>query len=101
MRRLHWLLLLPLFLLFAQQGQLRHEVSHLAKPAQSCVKETPANQDHCSLCLAFGHLSDTAKPDAAPVQLSTDLAYAFAFDVATADASLEALTPRSRGPPAP
>lgn len=32
MRKLSWVLLLPLLLLFAQQGQLLHEYTHDARP---------------------------------------------------------------------
>ena len=99
MRRLHWVLLLPLFLLFAQQGELRHEYSHDGKPPAGSQKKAPADPNHCPLCLAYAHLSGAAKTEVqAPVLLShLAFHYAPSFEVASADTEVAA--PRSRGPP--
>jgi hypothetical protein len=99
MRRRHWSLLLPFLLLFAQQGALRHELSHLPKPSLVCVKEAPAVQDHCALCLAFGHLSGAAKTEVARFTLAQHLVFALAPEPRAPDASLATAAPRSRGPP--
>ena len=99
MRRRYWSLLLPLLLLFAQQGALRHELSHLPKPSQVCVKEAPAAQDHCPLCLAFAHLSGAAKAEAVAFGLAEDLAFAPAPQPRTPRPSLARPAARSRGPP--
>jgi hypothetical protein len=98
LRSLHWALLLPLFLLFAQQGELRHEYGHTAQAAKSCQKAPPSNA-HCPLCLAYATLAGAAKTDFVAPTLLSHLAFHFApaFDVASADG--EAASPRSRGPP--
>ncbi len=98
MRRLCGSLLLPLALLFAQQGELRHEYGHYAQAAGSCQK-APPGVDHCPLCLAYAHLAGAAKTDIAAPALLSDLAFHFAraFDVASVDG--EAASARSRGPP--
>ena len=99
MRRLYAVLLLPLFLLFAQQGELRHEYSHYGKPPAGSQKKAPADPDHCPLCLAYAHLSGAARSEVqAPVLLShLAFHYAPSFEVASADTEVAA--PRSRGPP--
>jgi hypothetical protein len=98
MRKLYWVFLLPVVLLFAQQGELRHEYSHYAKTPAGTQKKAP-DTDHCPLCLAYAHLSGAAKTDvAAPVLLShLSFHYTPAFEVASVDG--EAVAPRSRGPP--
>ena len=98
MRKLYLSLLLPFLLLFAQQGELRHEYGHYAQAARSCQK-APPGIDHCPLCLAYAHLAGAAKIDIAAPWLLSDLAFHFApaFDVTSVDG--EAASPRSRGPP--
>ncbi len=99
MRKLYWTLLLPFFLLFAQQGELRHEYSHYGNPPVGSQKQAPAGPDHCPLCLAYAHLSGTAKTEVVAPTLLSDLAFhsGAAFEVASADT--EVAPPRSRGPP--
>lgn len=98
MRKLSWTLLLPFLLLFAQQGELRHEYSHYAKQASSCQK-APADADHCLECLAYAQIGGTAKPDlVAPVLLSS-LSFRFESEPGFASADSELTAPRSRGPP--
>jgi hypothetical protein len=98
-RRLHGGLLLTLFLLFAQQGVLRHEYSHYGKPPAGSQKKVPADPDHCPLCLAYAHLSGAARSDVqAPVLLS-HLAFHCAPSLEVAGADTEVGAPRSRGPP--
>ncbi len=98
MRKLHWAFLLSLVLLFAQQGELRHEYSHYDKPPAGSQKKVP-DPDHCLLCLAYAHLSGAAKTDVAAPSLLSHLTFHFApaFEVASVDT--EGASPRSRGPP--
>jgi hypothetical protein len=91
-------LLLPLVLLFAQQGELRHEYGHYAKAASSCQK-APADSDPCPVCLAYAHLSGAARPAVIAAQLLSCLAFHLAPAPAFADVDCEAALPRSRGPP--
>ena len=97
MRKFSWSLLLPLLLLFAQQGELRHEYSHYAEQASSCKKPVPT--DTCATCLAYSHICGAAKTEVAAPGLLSHLSFHFvpAFDVASAEE--EALSPHSRGPP--
>jgi len=98
MRKLYWSLLLPFLLLFAQQGELRHEYSHYAQAARSCQK-APSAIDPCPLCLAYAHLAGTASTDIAPPTLLAGLAFHFAPALALASVDSEAASPRNRGPP--
>ena len=100
MRKLYWALLIPLFLLFAQQGELRHEYGHYSKAsAGSSQEEAPIDSDHCQLCLAYAHLSGAAKTELAATVLLVDLAFHFASAVENAGIDAIAASPRSRGPP--
>ena len=99
MRKLSWALVLPFLLLFAQQGELLHEYGHYSRPISSSQKKAPAGPDHCPLCLAYAHLSGTARTEVVAPTLLSGLAFHFgaAFEVASADT--EVASPRSRGPP--
>jgi hypothetical protein len=99
MRRLYGSLLLPFFLLLSQQGELRHEISHLAQPAKS-QQQLPAGVDHCDLCLAFGHLAGAARMEVVAPALLSDLAFHYAAVLRFASAETVLRAPRSRGPPA-
>ena len=99
MRKLYWALVLPLFLLFAQQGQLRHEYSHYGKPPAGSQSKAPVDADRCGLCLAYAHLSGAAKTEVAAPVLLTDLAFHFVLALEGAGVDAEAASPRSRGPP--
>ncbi len=100
-RKLSWVLLLPLFLLFAQQGQLLHEYSHDGQSVSSAPfeKKAPAPSEHCPLCLAYAHLAGVARADLAAPTFLSDLDFHFAPVVAVASADTPAAQPRSRGPP--
>lgn len=100
MRKISWILWLPLFLLFAQQGELRHEYSHFGEQKESSKDKAPPGSDHCPLCLAYAHLAGAAKPEIPAAALLGGLSFHFApaFAVASADTAVAA--PRSRGPPA-
>lgn len=100
MRKLYWALLLPLFLLFAQQGELRHEYSHYEEALAGSQKKAPVDSDHCQSCLAYAHLSGVAKTEVAATALLADAVFHFAPAIESAGVAAEAASPRSRGPPA-
>ena len=97
-RRLSWTFLLPFLLLFAQQGELRHEYGHYAQAAKTCQK-APAAIDHCPLCLAYAHLAGAASTAIAAPVLLADLAFHFAPVFAPSSVDRQAALPRNRGPP--
>jgi len=99
MRKLYWALLLPLFLLFAQQGELRHEYSHYQEARAGSQEKAPVDSDHCQLCLAYAHLSGVAKTEVAANVLLADVTFHFAPAIESAGVAAEAANPRSRGPP--
>lgn len=101
MRKLSWVLLLPLFLLFAQQGQLLHEYGHDGRPVSSAQfeKKAPAPSEHCPLCLAYAHLAGVARPDLAAPTFLSDLDFHFAPVAAVFGVDTPAAQSRSRGPP--
>jgi len=99
MRKLYWALVLPLFLLFAQQGELRHEYRHYAQALAGSKTKAPADSDHCQTCLAYAHLSGIAKTEVAATALLADVTFHFAPAVVGAGVAAEAASPRSRGPP--
>jgi hypothetical protein len=99
MRRLYWALVLPLFLLFAQQGELRHEYSHYAEALTASQTKAPVDSDHCQSCLAYAHLSGVAKTEVAATALLADVTFHFAPAIENAGVAAEAASPRSRGPP--
>ncbi|MGH8220409.1 MAG: hypothetical protein ACREUT_17880 [Steroidobacteraceae bacterium] len=105
MRRIGLPLILPLLglLLFAQQGALLHELSHLRSDGGTLAGQVgesaaPQNTGPCLICEAFaqiahpasGFASITATPAAAAPAAPDPL-----FSVIGASAP----TPRSRGPP--
>jgi hypothetical protein len=98
LRTLYWALLLPVLLVLAQQGELRHEYSHYAKPVSE-QKKAPAEPEHCPLCLAYAHLGGAARAEAPPSALAADLSFHFARPPEVAPIHVAGLAPRSRGPP--
>jgi hypothetical protein len=99
MRKLTWSLLLPFVLLFAQIGELRHEIGHLSDPPESSQKQKPGVTHPCEVCLAYAHLAGAATVDVVPPALLGDLAYHFPQVAGTTPGPVAALAPRSRGPP--
>ena len=95
-------LLLPLLLLFAQQGAVLHGLSHfIATPSSDKRSEPERQQSHsgpCELCLAFAQLDAAAKPE--PL---TTLPPVFGFEVVAVSHVLTRALPappeQSRGPP--
>ena len=99
MRKLYGSLLLPLLLLFVQQGELRHEYGHYLQAANSCQK-APSGTDHCPLCLAYAHFTGAPKTDVVAPALLSNLVFHFTPALQVASVDGEAAAPRSRGPPA-
>ena len=65
-------LLLPLLLLFAQQGAVLHGLSHFSASHSTDPRGDPERQQPhsgpCELCLAFAHLDAAAKPEPLAIQ---------------------------------
>ena len=99
MRKLYWALVLPLFLLFAQQGELRHAYNHYSQASARSEEKAPVDADHCQLCLAYAHLSGAAKTEVAATVLLVDVAFHLVPAIQSAGLDAEATSPRSRGPP--
>lgn len=93
-------LLLPMLLLFAQHGELLHELSHYAatETQQDSGKQHP-HAGHCALCLAFAQIDSTAAPNAVAVQLLEDLSFLQASGMPDSAGAMELLAQRNRGPP--
>lgn len=102
MRKLSFVWLLPLLMLFAQQGAYRHQLEHL-RPASSAPQERLPKPTHeadrlCENCLAFAHLADLTAP-AIVVPLFVKPGFGIVSASALAALAAEALVARSRGPP--
>jgi len=93
-------LVLPLLLLFAQQGALLHELSHYAgsDPQGAAHKQSPRGEA-CELCLAFAQVDAAVAPHDAVAPLLGDLSFerATAPRLVARAADLPSL--RNRGPP--
>lgn len=99
MRKFSWSLLLPVFLLLSQQGELRHEIGHLAQPPATSKKQAPAGNDRCDVCLAYSHLAGAAKSEIPAPSLLSHLAFHYPPEHAFSSVRPAPATPRSRGPP--
>jgi hypothetical protein len=99
MRKLSWTLLLPLLLLFVQQGELRHEYGHYGKQASSCQK-APPDVDHCLECLAYAQIGGLAKTVCPGPLLVSGLSFGIQSVFQAARPGSDLISPRSRGPPA-
>ncbi|MDE2370296.1 MAG: hypothetical protein KGN16_15100 [Burkholderiales bacterium] len=100
MRKLITLLLLPLWL-FAQQGAMLHEISHIDAGGAT----TPLQRHHqagkaCELCLSFAAVAGAAAQIDAPAFALLDLVEQRALVALPAGFEIAAPAPRSRGPPA-
>jgi len=103
MRRRLLLLLLPLFMLFAQQGAAWHELSHYrfdSNPEDSTTsKKEPQPADRlCDQCLAFSGIAGMAAPQV-PALALLSFEHSLAPAEAVHAAAVDAPSPRSRGPP--
>ncbi|MBU6260732.1 MAG: hypothetical protein KGL18_02675 [Burkholderiales bacterium] len=99
MRSLISYLLLPLWL-FAQQGALLHEISHIdvGAPTAPLHRHHPGGKP-CDLCLAFAAVAGPAAQIATPVFALLDLVEHHAIVALPAGFEIAAPAPRSRGPP--
>jgi hypothetical protein len=100
-------LLLPLFLLLAQQGAILHELGHFASDqrtqrAHLQQRQQPSPQQApgtlCEKCVVFAHLSGALLPDVPAVDVPL-LAFALASQVAFSRRNADIPAARSRGPP--
>jgi len=105
MRRHLLSLLLPLLLLFTQQGGLLHEIQHAQsqlhsgqRQAGSASSKSLAAENLCQDCLAFAHLGSAPGHTPGVLQLA-DLGHGLIGTIAQGLLSLRAPPPRSRGPP--
>jgi hypothetical protein len=101
--RMRLLLVLPLLLVFSQQGAWLHELSHAtyaARPHQASVRQADSTFENgvCPSCQSFGQLGAAlASPLAAAPQPTTHLCPQATPHYAQPRAQLPA--PRNRGPP--
>ena len=108
MRRLGLPLILPLLalMLFAQQGAMLHELSHLrsdglalaAQVRESAAPQAPQDSGPCLICEAFAQIVHPATGFPAITPASPAAAPA-APDPRFSVIGASAPTPRSRGPP--
>jgi len=92
--------LLPLFLLFAQQEALVHELSHYGEAierAQSPRKQVPETKS-CEKCVVFAHIAGAVHSEA-PQLTTLNLAYDRPQQLTLASIAADVPSPRSRGPP--
>ena len=102
LRRLTLALLLPLVLLFSQQGALLHELSHWHVPAtgvESTAQASSADTDFCLDCLAFAQVAGLAQFDLPVLPVADGLSHHLVSDAARSVAEAALPAPRSRGPP--
>lgn len=96
------ILLLPLLLLFAQQGALMHELSHYTAYDAQTQHQSDKQGSHgksCELCLAFAQVGTAAAPDAAAPGLLADLSFNLPLPAPAHGGTTEPTAARSRGPP--
>jgi len=117
LRKLSVVLLLPLLMLFAQQGALWHEIGHLSgggsplAGSATLLPDAPASalpqqrseqlkslDKLCETCLAYAQLASVAKTDVLPLDLLS-FGFGFARIVAVLAISADAPALRARGPP--
>ena len=101
MRKLHISIGLALLLLTAQLGAVLHEVSHICRVGTNV--QTKLNPDTsfekvCELCVGFSQVANPVGSSATTRQFEPASAATSSIGSRTA-ASVEILTPRSRGPP--
>jgi hypothetical protein len=103
MRRLRLALALPLLVLFAQQGALLHELSHVYYSGQ--ILGSQLHQDEqlpdntlCPTCQAFAQIAHPAVGHAAVLALPP-ATYLPTPEPSFRNANADAPNPRSRGPP--
>lgn len=98
MRKLFCSLLLPLLMLFSQQGAVLHEIGHW-KGAGSTEKQMVSADTPCDICLAYADMAGTAKPDSPSAGLLVDLVFHHHAESPVFGRDSESPARRSRGPP--
>jgi hypothetical protein len=97
-------LLLPFFLLLAQQGAVLHELGHFVtdlEQAQARGKQPDPQQlpgAPCEKCVVFAHFSAAVAPGI-PAIFIPQLAFALFGHAVEAQRSTDSPSARSRGPP--
>jgi len=92
--------LLPLFLLFAQQETLLHEIGHYGeaiKLAESPDKNAPEGTP-CEKCVAYANIAGAVHSDV-PALIAPDLSFDQPQQATSISIAAEVPSPRSRGPP--
>lgn len=109
MRKLFLHLLLPVFLLLAQQGAAWHEIGHWAQgrlhggTTHSLARdEGPGDQADtlCELCLAFAGIATASRSESLALPL-LEAGHVLHQRTAVAERTADSPVARSRGPPAP
>jgi hypothetical protein len=103
MSRLRLALALPLLVLFAQQGAVLHELSHLYYAGQALGSELRADAQlpddaSCPVCQSFAQVAHPAAASV-PALILPPSSYLPSPDPSYPVATADAPTPRSRGPP--
>lgn len=103
MPRLRVVLALPLLVLFAQQGALLHELSHLYYAGQASGQQLHQDEQlpddsSCPTCQSFAQVAHPAS-GSAPALTLPPAALPLCPDPSYRIAAADAPAPRSRGPP--
>jgi hypothetical protein len=98
--RIRLALILPLLLVFAQQGAMLHELSHLRNAGSTPVRyEANSLGDKlCETCAAFSQVGNPASAPTANLA-SVEVAKHVASEPTYSIVGAQAPAPRSRGPP--
>ena len=92
-------LVLPLLLLFAQQGAMLHELSHIHPGAGQVRYENDLRAGKiCDICAAFAQVGNPASASVAVLPAVAAVRHYVPAPLYSIVAT-EALPPRSRGPP--
>jgi hypothetical protein len=98
--RIRLALILPLLLVFAQQGALLHELSHIHRVGSEQLRYEDNNHGDklCETCAAFAQVGNPASAPTAILPCAAALHH-YASEPIYSSVGAEAPTPRSRGPP--
>lgn len=94
-RQFYWLLI-PLFLVLAQQAQSRHEYSEHSLPVGSQKK---GDADRCETCFALDQVAGIATTHVPTAVLLSGLAFERVGSAPVAVVDFGVVIARSRGPP--
>jgi hypothetical protein len=100
MKRIRWVFALAFFLVFAQQGALLHELSHVhaAGSQQIRYEESLAAGKFCETCVAYAQVGNPAAASLPILPLVAAVRHDLSEPV-YAILAAEVPAPRSRGPP--